>query len=70
MGNHVTIVAINVSERWAVTKEGLCLHISDMFDEFGVETNNPDLAVAGVAEAACGWVTIDFEEFEDVDAYH
>ena len=70
MNKEIGIVAIHVGNRWALTDDGERLHICDLYDEFGEETNEPDNAVVGVCKYADGWITLDFGDFEEVDNFH
>ena len=70
MNKEIAVVAVHIGNRWAVTDEGKRLYISDFYDEFGEETKNPDRAVTGVCECPGGWITLDFNEFQEVDYLH
>lgn len=70
MTREIAIVAVHLGNRWALTDNGKCLYISDLFDEFGEETKNPDKAVAGVCECPGGWITLNFAEFQEVEYLH
>lgn len=70
MSMTIGITLVHVDNRWALTDTGECLHIEDLYDADGVETDDADIAVCGVAPCKGGFVTIDFSEFEEVDCYH
>lgn len=70
MNKEIGIVAVHVGNRWALTDDGQYLHICDLYDEYGEETQEPEIAVAGVCKCEGGWITLDFDEFEEVENLH
>lgn len=70
MTDMITITAVHIGNRWALTDNNECLKICDLYDADGVETDDCELAVCGVARCPGGFVTIDFTQFEEVDFCH
>ena len=70
MNENVNVVAVHVANRWALTESGLCLYISDFFDDQGEDTSDPEQAVVGICKCSDGWLTINLNEFQEVDYLH
>lgn len=62
----LNIICTNLEKRLAVTESGETLTITNMFDEYGDETDDPDVCIAFV----CGptsqglWLTDEMKNFE------
>jgi hypothetical protein len=63
----VDVVAVNRGQRFVLTDRGDVCPITNMFDAFGDETDDPAEAVTAVAELdADHWLAIDLTQFETV----
>jgi len=61
------VVAVNRALGFVLTDDGDVCPITNMFDAFGDETDDPAEAVAAVAELdADHWLAIDLTQFETV----
>lgn len=62
------VSCVNLKERIAITEDGQSLPVTDMFDEWGGDSNDIKECVVCVAgpDSAGKWLTIDFRDMEKV----
>ena len=58
------IISVNVPQRIALTDEGQTVELESLFDEFGDETDDTDIAVAAAGPLPDGrWFSLDLRLF-------
>ena len=68
--DEIDIEAVDRHERIAITTDGDVCSITNMFDEDGCETDDPDEALSAVAALPNGeWAAIDLTMFEPVETH-
>ena len=70
MQNPVEIVAVHVANGWAITSEDVWLPISQLYDDEGFETDDPDSAITACCRYGDKWLTVDLTKFVGVDTVH